>query len=343
MTPSLLLVGGTNKRFIAVAIEAANLAFPGVSVSSVSSVEEAVARDAAPAPEILAIATADEAGVNQAAQAVDAGKLPRWAVVALGDFGPVTFAEVIPEAECTASGLARAFRGAVARNELHRERERLRGDLLSVGIRFVHDLRTPVGGIVASTEVLDVSLPERGKSEKSLTQPIFESANDLVRIIGQLALVSKATAKPDSRQPFNMGAPVGRALERLEMKVREKSATVKKPATWPDAFGDPAHAEAAWLGLIENALRHSGKSPRIELGWGQEGETTKYWVRDGGPGIPVEKQRSLFFPFHRLHEPSAARGLGLPIVGRLVHLLGGTCGYEPAEPSGSCFFFKLPR
>jgi K+-sensing histidine kinase KdpD len=343
MKTSVLIVAGADKRLIAQAIEAANGVFPGASVGSANSLKEALATEPSPAQEIIVLADAEEAGIREATQALDAANLPRWAVVATGSSAPVPFAEVIPVAELNSGKLARAFRSAAAINQLRRERDRLRADLLSIGIRISHDLRSPMGGIISSTEVLDATGPERPKNEKSPTQPIFESANDLVKVINQLTLVTKATARPDTRQKFNMAGPMGRALERVEMKVRQTAATISKPASWPELVGDPTFTELAWLGLLENALRHAGKSPTIELGWDQDEENYTFWIRDHGPGVPVEKRRQLFHPFHRLHEPNAARGLGLPIVGRLVQLQGGTCGYEPLTPAGSRFFFKLPR
>jgi signal transduction histidine kinase len=126
------------------------------------------------------------------------------------------------------------------------------------------------------------------------------------------------------------------------MRIREKGASVSKMKSWPDAIGDPAHVEAIWAGLLDNAIRHSGESPKIELGWEQAGDGNKFWVRDNGPGVPTEKRRSLFHPYHRLHEPSAPRGLGLPIVERLVKLQGGQCGHEAGTQDGSTFFFTLP-
>jgi len=51
----------------------------------------------------------------------------------------------------------------------------------------------------------------------------------------------------------------------------------------------------------------------------------------------------LFWPFHRLHDPGAARGLGLPIVERLVRLHGGRTGYEARSGGGSTFYFTLPE
>jgi signal transduction histidine kinase len=97
------------------------------------------------------------------------------------------------------------------------------------------------------------------------------------------------------------------------------------------------------VGLLDNAIRHTGKAPKIELGWDPSVGGSKFWVRDQGPGILPEKRRFLFYPFHCLHEPNAPKGLGLPIVDRLVRLQGGRCGHEPVNPSGSSFSFTLPR
>jgi K+-sensing histidine kinase KdpD len=342
MKISALLVAGDNPRFKAVAIEALDAAFPGAAVANVNSLAEALATKESIAPELLVLANPDEATISEAVQPTNSGRLPRWAVVAMGDSDPIPFAETIPGPEWTPTVLARAFRSSVTMHVLHQERDRLRGDLLSVGIRICHDLRTPLGGILSAAEVLDATMPERSKDEKSLTQPVVESAGDLAKIIGQLSLLSKASARPETRQHFNMETAVGRALDRVELRVREKRATLSKPKTWPDAKGDPAHAEAIWVGLLDNAIRHSGTAPKIALGWDPSGDGNRFWVRDSGGGLAPEKRRSLFQPFHRLHEPSAPRGLGLPIVERLVKIQGGQCGYEDGNPTGSTFYFTLP-
>jgi K+-sensing histidine kinase KdpD len=343
MKISMLVIAGPDEPFQAAAIDALKAAYPGAPAVRLGSLREALESEPAPSPQILVLAEADQSKIREAALAVDGQRLPRWAVVARSESGPIAFAEVVPEREWSAGLLSRVFRSSVALHMTHRERDRLRGDLLSVGIRICHDLRTPVGGILVNTEVVEASLPAPSPAEPSLTQPIVESANDLVKIIGQLSLVTKASARPESRQTFNMATPVGRALERIEMRVREKGATVTNPKSWPEAVGDPVSTESVWVALMDNAVRHSGKAPRIELGWEESADSVTCWVRDGGAGIPLEKRRSLFLPFHRLHEPNAPRGLGLSIVQRLVQLQGGQCGYKPGIPDGAVFFFSLPR
>jgi K+-sensing histidine kinase KdpD len=342
MKVSLLLIGGNHEQLLAVAIEAARAAFAEVDVAAAASVAHALERPAPLIPEIIVLAD-DVSQAAAAAAAVDESHLSRWAVVALGDLPGIAFAEGIPEAEWTIPVLRRVFRLCVSQLSLRRDRERLLGDLLSLGVRVSHDLRTPLGGILSATEALNESLAEASPDDQVLVAPIAESAQDLIKLIGQMSLWAKASASPDIREPFNMGAMVARALERLEARVLSLGAMVSKPAGWPDVVGDPVKSEAVWLGMLDNALRHAGPRPRIEFGWNRDGDSSyRFWIRDSGAGVPPGKQRSLFHGFHRLHEPSAPRGFGLPIVARLVHLQGGRCGYEPGPDGGSCFYFTLP-
>lgn len=342
MKINLLLIEGRNRGLTAVATEAARSVFPKGETATVNSLKEALERDCATIPEILVLADSDESEIAQATATLDNLRLPRWAVVASGEGDPIPFAEVVPHEEWNIRVLGRAFRSSIAQHRLRRHNARLLGDLLSVGLRITHDLRSPVGGILSATEELNEMLVRLAPEERELSRPIVESTEDLVKIIAQLTLLAKASAKPGELQSFNVGTAVGHALERLQLKILDKGASLATPESWPDVNGDSSHTEWVWLYLIENALRHSGEKPRIELAWEREPDGYRFWVHDEGRGVPPEKRPSLFQPFHRLHEPNAVRGLGLPIVERLVHLQGGRCGYQPGATTGSSFYFTLP-
>lgn len=75
--------------------------------------------------------------------------------------------------------------------------------------------------------------------------------------------------------------------------------------------GVAAWLEVMWWNLLANALQHGGN--RIELGWEEGGKEFYFWICDQGGGVPMEKRGKLFQPFHFLHEPDAAHGLGLGI------------------------------
>jgi signal transduction histidine kinase len=233
-----------------------------------------------------------------------------------------------------------AAAGKIAQDRLWRENARMRGDLLTVARRFSHDLRTPLGGIIATSEMLKEILAENGPSRAPLTAPIFDSAEEIKKLIERMSFILKASASPVSKEPVKMGEAVFGMLQRLESKVIKCNAVVSEPPAWPEVDGVFSWLEVVWWNLLANALQF-GKD-RIELGWQEEKGGWRFWVCDNGAGVPVEKRGKLFQPFHLLHEPDAAPGLGLSIVQRLMELQDGRCGYEPRLEGGSRFYFTLP-
>jgi K+-sensing histidine kinase KdpD len=226
------------------------------------------------------------------------------------------------------------------RETLMRENERLRGDLLTVARRICHDLRTPLGGILTTSEVFKEVLIEKGVASEPLMTTIVDSAEDMTKLIERVSFILKATANPIANQHVEMGDVVFRVLQCWEGKILKANATVSEPASWPDVNGVSSWLEVIWGNLLANALSYG--NGRIELGWEKDGEGFRLWICDNGKGVPPEKYDKLFQSFDSLHEPNARRGLGLSITQRLVELQGGRCGYEPRMEGGSCFYFILP-
>jgi K+-sensing histidine kinase KdpD len=223
---------------------------------------------------------------------------------------------------------------------LMQENKRLRGDLLTVARRISHDLRTPLGAIITTSEIVKEVLAENGSSGASLMAPVFDSAEEMTKLIGQVSFVLKATANPIAKERVNMGSVVFRVLQHLERKILQKNVTILEPASWPVVNGVFPWLEVIWGNYLANTLRH-GKD-KVELGWREEKKEFRFWVCDNGNGVPKEKCDKLFQPFDSLYEPDATPGLGLSIVQRLVGLQDGRCGYEPRLGGGCCFYFILP-
>jgi signal transduction histidine kinase len=226
--------------------------------------------------------------------------------------------------------------------DLSRENERLRGDLQTIARRFSHDLRTPLGSISTTAEVLKEILDQAAPAEAALATGVISSTDEIAGLIERVSFVLRASAVPAAPERVAMGEVVWGALQRLETRLRRRGAAVIQPAAWPEVRGVPAWLDMIWRTLLENSLAHGGPSPRIELGLTPGADETRFWVRDSGPGVPPAKQALLFQAFERMHELQAARGFGLPIVRRLVELQGGTCGFEMPAAGGAVFFFTLP-
>jgi signal transduction histidine kinase len=324
-----------------VATEAARAEFPGGGPSEVSSLDQALRSETGAAPSVLVLGEPTDADVARALQARDGAGLPRWAVVLVRSGSPNPEAEAVASEDWTPSVAGRVLRWAAASNRLQREIASLRGDLLTFGLRIAHDLRTPLGGVAVSAETLKDALAEDCPADLSLVRPISDSCDEMAAMIRQVSVLAKATARPVPQERVPMGTAVWAARERLAQAIKESGATISEAKSWPEVVGDPVSLETIWMNLLSNAVRHSGKAPRIELGWEPATDGMKFWVSDHGPGIPERNRKLLFHPFNRLHEPNAIRGLGLSIAQRLVQLLGGRCGYEPVPTGGSSFFFVL--
>jgi signal transduction histidine kinase len=230
----------------------------------------------------------------------------------------------------------------LTRDELLQENARLRGDLLTIASRVSHDLRTPLGGVVNTSELLREILTEKEPTMTSLTDSLFTSVDEMSKLIGQIRFVTKASADPKPKERVEMAEIISRMLPRLESRILKKSATITQPDSWPQVDGVADWLEFIWWNLVVNALQHAGEKLAIGLNWQQAENGFCFQVCDNGGGVSPERCKKLFQPFHSLHEPDSTGGLGLSIVQRLVELQGGNCRYEPLPAGGSRFFFTLP-
>jgi len=117
---------------------------------------------------------------------------------------------------------------------------------------------------------------------------------------------------------------------RVEVLVNRVLRMQVDPTLFVDALGN----------LLQNAIRYT-ETGHVMIEVEEKATEVVFKVRDTGPGIPREKQLSLF----KTVEPDAAggTGIGLTIVHRAATAQGGTVGVESEPGQGSLFWFTLPR
>jgi light-regulated signal transduction histidine kinase (bacteriophytochrome) len=340
-TRVLLVAHEKETSFRAVTEEAQRLAFPEGKTLFVSSFDAALKNDGGSSAEIIVLLRPDDLTVANAGAALDASGLPRWSIVVCDDLARGAEIEVVASSDWNARLVAQVFRGARERWVLRRENARHRGDLLSIGTRVVHDLRSPLGGVLTSAEVLKEILLADAPSNAVLTDSIVESVEGQMKLIRQLSLLAKASAQTHPAETFNMSAPFWSALQSVEKLARSKGATISQPKEWPEVVGSAALTETVWVHFLANAVVYSGPTPKIAAGWDRAENAWRFWVKSE-IAAPAPKRTTLFMPFHQLHQPNAPRGWGLPIAHRFVELQGGKCGYESPPEGGALFYFLLP-
>lgn len=99
--------------------------------------------------------------------------------------------------------------------------------------------------------------------------------------------------------------------------------------------------------LINNAIKFAPIGSRIVITVLDDDHHFIFEVKDNGPGIPAEQQKSLFNKYQLLtNKPTGnetSSGLGLYIVKRLVDRLGGEIWVKSEPGKGTSFFVSLPK
>ncbi len=323
-----------------IAMEAAARVFPEANFIVTQTAAEAVKHRSTGSRELLVIAAADEACLGTAADGPDPCDLPRWAVVALGRVDSELMESVPPE-EWNVPLLSHVMRSAVQNAELVRDNARLRGDLKTVARRISHDLRTPLGCIHTSCELLKEVCDNDPEMTSSMLRIIRDSTHEIGQLIDRVSYVIRVSVDGTPCESVLMGGVVESVLEEMEPQISQTGAIIRRPRSWPEVLGAPDALGAVWSNLISNALKHRWPEAPILLDWTQDGDDLRFSVAAQGAPVSECQRPRLFQPFELLHS-QVAPGLGLSFVQRLVSLHGGQCGYERREGDMSVFYFTLP-
>ena len=246
---------------------------------------------------------------------------------------------------------ARARRRAAEADRLAREArdtEALRrSDAVKTAVlRSVsHDLRSPITAILTAGDVLESSGEAlSGDEREELHAAIRLQARRLNRVVSNMLDLSKLEA--DAAQPapelWTVDGLIARALEAIGPENQRIEAVL--PEESPPVRVDPAQLEHALVNLLENALKFSSPTDRIELSAETAGREVVVRVVDHGPGIPANERERIFEPFARgaNGDVGPGSGLGLAIARGFVQLNGGRLWLESARETGTIFALALP-
>ena len=205
----------------------------------------------------------------------------------------------------------------------------------------VHDLRVPLSGLVAYTELLRdrFDLLDAEQRDEAVTT-IHAAARRLTGLVDEVFEAASAEARVvRRREPVRLADVVRAAAAAGEASDVTSTPHVEVEMTGdPVVLGDPEALERVLVNLVCNALEHG--SPRIRVRVVPRRRDVRVHVADRGPGIPPEQVATLFR--RRLHDDGSPRGRGLAIVDALVRGMGGAVGVRSQEGIGSVFTVVLP-
>lgn len=236
------------------------------------------------------------------------------------------------------------------------ESERIKTELLAT---LSHDVRTPLQSVLAYGGLLqNTTLDER---QHGYVGALQEQARSLMRLLQNLLHISAAQLGfTPQREPFSVRRLAAEAAGHVQPIAAEKGLSFRLEIAddVPDrVIGDEVRVLQILLNLLTNAVKFTphgavemtiAAETRREREIEREREGSRHWlvfrVRDTGPGLPPAAQTALFDlkPGKMGAKGRDGIGLGLPLVGKLCSVLGGSVAVQSEPESGTEFSVRLP-
>jgi PAS domain S-box-containing protein len=214
-----------------------------------------------------------------------------------------------------------------------------------------HELRTPLTSILSFLELIRAEADGLGPEGLHFLDIIQRNANRLLRLVGDLLLLSRIESGTSPRElvPVSLPELAADAVRNAAPAAAGYGVTlVAEAADGPDLPGDHLGLTQMLENLIANAVKfsHPGDTVRVRASHNDQTGQWRIDVADQGIGIPPDEMDRLFQRFVRASNARTSgrpgTGLGLSVVKAIVELHGGQVTVESALEQGTTFSIFLP-
>lgn len=213
---------------------------------------------------------------------------------------------------------------------------------------IVHDLRSPLTGVLSVFEILKMEC--EGLNNEELLRYIksgYNAATSLLEMINSLLDISRLE---EGKFPLKIGTYSIKSL--IDDAIMSIAASINKTDILVEAR-DNIYARCDYdvikrvlVNLITNSLKHSGSKGPIRVLLEKEEKEIVVSVIDDGIGIPKEYHKKVFEKFGQVELRNEKKrysiGLGLAFCKLAVEAHGGRIGLESEVGRGCRFYFTLP-
>jgi len=222
------------------------------------------------------------------------------------------------------------------------EVDQIKGDLLRI---FSHETRTPLNGILLSTELLrsDDSI---GEDAKAYIQVIEDSGRRLLEFVKKTTLLCDIKSGLNLEKTSNsLNAYLAVALKAVQNEIMAKKLTIDYDETINDIIlvADWRLLVKVFIYLLENAVKFSPKKGKVTVERIKLDTSCEISITDQGKGIEPEWMDKIFHEFAVRDVMHHQKGLGLSLAisKYIVEMHDGTIHAE-SSPLKTRFIIRLP-
>jgi CheY-like chemotaxis protein len=228
-----------------------------------------------------------------------------------------------------------------------------------------HELRTPLNSLLILSKLLsDNAQGNLNEKQVEFAKTIHSAGSDLLNLINDILDLSKIESGTVTIEVGEM--PMPNLKQHMERTFRQLASdkgldfNVKFDPKLPQTIRtDEKRLQQIVLNLLSNAFKFTSKGSVTlavrcaDKGWNPNHPALRnakraieIAVTDTGIGIPEEKQRLIFEPFHQADGTTSRKyggtGLGLSISREIARLLGGELQVRSKPGEGSTFTLYVP-
>ena len=224
------------------------------------------------------------------------------------------------------------------------ERERYRSSLLRA---ISHDLRTPLTGIMGTSEMI-MGMTEKSDARYELASEIIEDAEWLHSLMENILNLTRLEESRHylKKQPEAIEEIIAVVIERFEKRAKSRELVVNIPDELIFVPVDAKLIVQVLINLLDNAVKHTPPDGEISVTVEQKEKRVQFVVADRGEGIAETDLPHIFQMYYTASKGSSdskkGMGLGLAICASVVKAHGGKITAANREGGGAEFSFTLP-
>lgn len=207
-----------------------------------------------------------------------------------------------------------------------------------------HELKTPLAIIQNySTLLQDESLD--GETRQKYVSTVRQASRRLTDLITNILKLNKLENQDISTEyeKINLTEMLAQAVLNYEDIIDKKGLNLDCNFDDVIIYSSPSYLEIVWNNLISNAIKFTESGGSITVTLKEHLDRVEVSVSDTGCGISKETGKHIFDKFYQgdTSHSGEGNGLGLPLVKKVIDILGGEISVKSEIGKGSTFTITL--